>query len=192
MKDHSMTTSSKSTCELYRIWAAGHYAAISLDAWRNPDLKFGGELLVHSSAGDFGGTIASCDRPFKEQLAALDLASFLEHFGANVHSTFDGKASVAKLGKAILAQRRARVLSAELACELWGDLQFAGDTAARSELSFRITAARLCATAPILGQPADYAAQTVSAQTQFFWAELWSEFRSVLTRLIRDVQPLAA
>ena len=192
MKDHSMTTSSKSTCELYRIWAGGHYAAISLDAWRNPDLKFGGELLVHSSAGDFGGTIASCDVPFKEQLTALDPASFLAHFGANVHSTFDGKASVTKLGKAILVKRRARMFSAELACELWGDLQFAGDAAARSELSFRSTAARLCAAAPALGQPADYATQTVSAQTLFFWTELWSEFRSVLTRQMPDVQPLAA
>ena len=192
MKDYSMTKSSKSNCDLHRIWAAGHYAAISIDAWRNPDQSFGGELLVHSSLGDFGGTIESCAMSFREQLAALDLAGFIGYFGGYVRSAFDGKASVAKLGKTILTQRRARVLTADAACQLWSDLQFSGDTAARAELSFRITAARLCAAAPSLGQPTDYVERTVGPQVHLFWAELWPEFTATLTRMMPDLQPLAA
>lgn len=187
-----MNKTSKSACELYRVWAGGHYAAISLDAWRNPDLTFGGELLVHSSVGNFGGVTPVCATPFKDWLAGLDRATFLEHFGANVASTFDGKASAAKLGEAILSKRRRRVLSSETACALWSDLQFASDTAARSELSFRITAARLCAAAPGLGQPADYVAKAISPQTKLFWAELWPEFKAVLAHLMPDDHALAA
>lgn len=178
-----MTTQSKSACELYRFWVGPHYAAITVaPRWTVLGRKFGGEILLHSTLGNFGGTIEDCKMEFTEYLRGLTMPAFFEQFGGPMRPMFDGKASVARLGKAILAQRRARGFTTETACELWGDLQFSGDSAARSELSFRTTAARICAAAPPLGQPADHAVQTYGHQAQVFWDTLWPKFIATLAR----------
>jgi hypothetical protein len=188
-----MTTQSKSACELYRFWVGQHYAAITVDPWWTVlGRKFGGEILVHSTLGNFGGTIEDCKMEFTEYLRGLTMQAFFEQFGGPMRPTFDGKASVAKLGKAILSQRRARSIGAETACELWGDLQFSADSAASSELSFRATAARICAAAPALGHPADHAVQTYAPQAQFFWDTLWPEFTAALARPAAGRRALAA
>lgn len=188
-----MTTPSKSACELYRFWAGPHYAAITVAPWWTLlGRKFGGELLVHSTLGNFGGTVDDCKMEFTEYLRGLTKEAFFATFGGGIRPTFDGKASVAKLGLAILGQRRARALSAETACELWGDLQFASDSAASSELSFRITAARICAAAPVLGQPADHTVQTLGPQAQVFWDTVWPEFTAALSRPALGRHALAA
>jgi hypothetical protein len=188
-----MKTRSKSACELYRIWAKGHYAAISLDVWDNPDRStFGGEILVHSSVGNFGGDFNSCAAPFKQFLLGVDMESFMSKCGGAVHLTFDGESSVNKVRAAILARRRARTLSAEAACELWSDIQFACDSAARSELSFRTTMTRMCNSTTVLGEPSGYVVRTASPPAQFFWTEIWPEFKAMLDDLIQHRQQLAA
>lgn len=194
MKDNSMTTRSKSVCELYRMWAAGNYAVITIDSWKNGDrATYGGVVMVHSNLGNFGGVINSCDVPFKQFLSEVDMTGFLSKCGGPTHLAFDGDASVKKLGAAILARRRARKLSADEACALWSDLQFACDAAGRAELSFRITAARLCDVAPELGNAADYIVQAARPQSRLFWGELWPEFKAMLlTDLCNDRQQLAA
>ena len=194
MKDNSMTTRSKSVCELYRMWAQGNYAVITIDSWTNGDrATFGGVVLVHSSIGNFGGVVNSCEVPFKQLLAGLDMKGFLSMCGGQAHLTFDGNASVQRLGAAILARRRARRLTAEDACELWGDLQFASDTAGRAELNFRITAGRLCTATPDLGTAADYVVHAASPQARIFWDVLWPEFQAMLrTDLGPEHRQLAA
>lgn len=194
MKDNSMTTRSKSVCELYRMWAAGNYAVITVDSWKNGDrATYGGVVLVHSSLGNFGGVINSCDVPFKQFLSDVDMTGFLAKCGGPAHLAFDGDASVKKLGAAILARRRARKLSADEACALWGDLHFSCDAAGRAELSFRITAARLCNAAPRHGAAAEYIVHTAMPQSRLFWDELWPEFKTMLlTDLRNDRHQLAA
>lgn len=188
-----MTTRSKSACELYRIWAKGHYAAISLDAWVNPDRRtFGGELLVHSSIGNFGNLWPLCDKPFKEFLQGLEMESFMEMCRGQAHPTFDGIASVNKVRAAILSRRRARVLTAEDACALWGDIEFSRNSAARSELSFRTAVARICNSETPLGPVNGYVVHSSNPQAQFFWDELWPEFKAMLNEMLQGTQPLAA
>lgn len=188
-----MTTQSISACELYRFWVGQHYAAITLDPWwPAPGRKFGGELLVHSTLGNFGGTIDDCTMALTDYLRSLTMQAFFEQFGGSMRPTFDGKASVAKLGMAILVLRRARDISAETACELWGDLQFSGDNAAGSELSFRTTAARICAAVPAMGHPADHAVQSYGPHAQLFWDTLWPKFIAALARPAAFPRALAA
>lgn len=188
-----MTTSSKSACELYRFWAGPHYAAITVAPWLTlPGRKFGGELLVHSTLGDFGGTVEDCKQDFVEYLRGLTKEAFFLHFGGNLRPRFDGSASVAKLGKAILAQRRAGVLGADAACELWTDLRFSQDNAARSEISYRIMATRLCTAAPSLGQPVDHVVTSYGPQAQVFWDTFWPEFMTALAKPAFGHRELAA
>ena len=181
MKDHSMTNPSNSAPALYTILMGSEYAALTVRDWRNQDGSFGGEARVYSHLGDFGGIIASCDKPIRAHLVELGMADFFAKCEGAAHMTFDGPASVAELCHAILGLRRARSVSADVACELWGDLQFCRDTAAQSELSFRSLAARLCALEPALGQPAGLTLKSLSPQATHFWNTIWPEVTRMLT-----------
>jgi len=192
MKDHTMTTRSKSACELYRIWAKGQYAAISLVAWENPDrTTFGGELLVHTSIGDFGNMWPRCPVPFRQFLLGLDLEAFMTACCSQAHLAFDGAAAVNKVRQAILAHRRSRRITAETACALWGEIEFSAESAARSELHFRTAVASICTADTILG-PADGYLKTPSPQVRFFWDEMWPEFKAMLNELLDGHPALAA
>lgn len=187
-----MTTRSKSTCELYRIWVNGQYAAISLDAWENPDRKtFGGELLVHSSVGNFGNMWPACEVPFRQFLLGLDLEAFLTACCRPAHAVFDGHASVDRVRLAILTKRRARLIPADTACALWGEIEFAAESAARSELHFRTALAAICLPGTVLGQVDGYIARAPSPQAQFFWDEMWPEFKAMLNDLLQARPALA-
>ena len=175
-----MTHQSNPAPTLHSILLGGHYVALSLRERDNEDGTFAGEVRAYSYLGDFGGMLAASEVPLKQRLANMDMSTFFAMCDGTVHLVFDGPASVEKLGTEILNQRRRRCITAELACELWGDLQFCRDAVEQSELSFRGLATRLCALEPKLGLPATLAMKTLSPQAKQFWNTVWPELVRLL------------
>lgn len=168
-------------CEMYRIWAGGHYATICINNWSDEDsASFGGELLVHSSLGDFGGVIEGCSVPVVQHLRTMELEAFLMAFQGAAQLTFDAEQSRDKLKAAIITGRRQHRLPTEVACEVWGDLRFSADDTSLNEEQFSALATRLCNLAPALGAPESYLVRTASPKAALFWRAIWPKFISKL------------
>lgn len=176
MKDHSMTNTSNSTLTLYSFQMGRQYVAATIRKSENPDGTFDGEVHVYSHLGDLSGSFPGCTE-LEQQLVALDMAGFFAVCNGAAFMAFDGAASVENAGRQILAQRRARSISADIACELWGDLQFCRDTVVHSELGFRGLATRLYALAPALGRPSELTLKSLSPHAQLFWETIWPELK---------------
>ncbi|WP_157641874.1 hypothetical protein [Burkholderia ubonensis] len=176
---------SKSTCDIYRVWSKGEYATFCLDEWSWDALgdpsrrRYGGELLVHSSFGQFCHTWNSCAVPFKQFLLGIGFDSFMTKCLGDDYLVFDGGASVKKVKQAILQNRREEGLSAEDARELWDEVDMVSETAEDSEAGFHIALADVCGEETI-GSSSDYVVRVPSSQAEGFWRELWPEFKAML------------
>lgn len=172
-----------STCHLYRVWAAGEYAVICICSEANKSKgTFSGELLMQTSQGDFGGTISGLKVPFTQYLQEIGRDDFFPAFRGQNHIAFDGEQSLSYFGKAILALRRKRLISSEMAHAIWGDFLFGSQAARQSELSFRILVARSCTAVPELGAPSDYVIRSASAQITKLWTTVWPKFVEMLRK----------
>lgn len=180
---------SKSMCEMYRVRVKGESATFCLDQWARDSLGtparriYGGELLVHSSFGQFCHTWNSCAVPFKQFLLGIDFDSFMTKCLGKDFLVFDGAASVAKVKQTILEHRREEGISADDARELWDSIEDVGETAVSSEEGFHIALADICGEETI-GSTSDFVVHVPSSQAVGFWRELWPEFKAMLLEAI--------
>ncbi|KVP39726.1 hypothetical protein [Burkholderia ubonensis] len=176
---------------MYRVWSKGEYATFCLDEWSweslgNPTRSvYGGELLVHSSFGQFCHTWNSCAVPFKQFLLNIGFDSFMTKCLGEDYLVFDGSASVEQVKQAIQQQRREEGLSAEEARELWDELETVSETAESSEEGFHIALAEVCREDTI-GSSSEYAVRVPSSQAEGFWRELWPEFKAMLEAALKE------
>lgn len=188
----------KTHCDLYRIYSNGEYASIGMSVWetQSPDKPgyalYGGELLIHSSFGNFCHTWTAGAQPFKEMLLSIDFDTFMLKCVGESYRVFDGAASLASVRRAVVRLRRQGVLDKDDARDYWDGLEASEDLAARSEECFRIALADLERNGVVPGGADDFITYAASRQVLGFWKEIWPRFTSILAAELREEQRLAA
>ncbi|HDR9105401.1 TPA: hypothetical protein QDB04_002242 [Burkholderia vietnamiensis] len=188
----------KTHCDLYRIYSNGEYASIGMSDWeaQSPDKPghslYGGELLIHSSFGNFCHTWAAGARPFKEMLLAVDFDTFMLKCVGESYRVFDGAVTLSNVRRAVRRLRRQRVLNKDDARDYWDGLEASEDFAVRSEECFRIALADLERRGVFVGEAEDFIAYAAGRQVLGFWREIWPRFTSILDAEVQAEHRLAA
>lgn len=182
----------KSQLTKYRVFRNGECATIALGDWTNPKLEgrpvsYGGEILIHSSFGNFSHCWSACSVPFKEFLVGISMDSFmLKSMGPEYHK-YNGKESVRKLKAAILRMRRQKLYSADDVRDLWNNVCAEEDDAEHSESGFYRLVSNLRD-----GQFDDaeaYLSYHPHQQAIGFWETLWPDFIAELKRELLPAEP---
>ncbi|MBU9200190.1 hypothetical protein KTD31_02065 [Burkholderia multivorans] len=187
----------KTHCDLYRIYSNGEYASIGMSVWetRSADkpghVLHGGELLIHSSFGNFCHTWPAGPLPFREMLLGIDFDTFMMKCVGESYRVFDGAASLVNVRRAVARLRRQGVLSQDDARDYWDGLEASEDLAVRSEECFRIALADLERNGVVPGAADDFIVYAASRQVQGFWREIWPQFTRILDAEVQAEQALA-
>lgn len=165
----------------YRVIRNGECATIALGDWANPKAEgkaatYSGELLVHSSFGNFSYTWRYCALPFKQFLATIDQDSFMRKCLGDAYREYSGNETVLKLKRALLQLRRAGVYSADRARDAWDSFCVQLDEAETSESGFYRAVKDVCGASTPLGDAEAYLCYQPNPQALGFWNKLWPDF----------------
>lgn len=182
----------KSQMQKYRVFRNGECATIALNDWCNPKLEgrpvsYGGEILIHSSFGNFSHCWSACAVPFKDFLVGISMDSFmLKSMGPEFHK-FHGKESLRKLKGAILRMRRQKLYSADVARECWNDVCAGEEEAEQSESGFYRLVNNL--REGLFDDAEAYLSYHPHQQAQGFWETLWPDFIAELKKELAPAEP---
>lgn len=185
-----MSQVTKSTAEVYRIRKGFEWATICLTEHRpRPDittaLNYGGEILIHSSFGNFAHHWTHCASDFKQFLSEVDVGYFMAKAAhPNTHKVFDPVASYRNARRFVLDLRRDGTLdkkSAREAMSVMEDLESASNDEEFVELY---------SSASALGAPFrcfaegcwELVATCLNPQYVEFWNNLWPIFLAELAK----------
>ena len=199
--------SSGSQVQAYDVRAGREWGTFCLRDWRRVDTSpsgerttYGGELLVHSSFGNWAYTWHACGMPFKEFLADCDRDYLMGKLLGDKLRTFDGELSVRELRKELLQKRRTWSLTREMARASWDAIKRDESTLAQSAEDFvsgcQSIADRLAFDAThgapggciddswreIFSEPWEWICRSVCFEAKSFWDKLWPEFLAALQR----------
>lgn len=184
-------TVTKDNFEAYRIQANGEWATICLRTWSRQvndgkDIYHCGEILIHSSFGNFNNAWTACGVPFKRFLVGIGWDYFMEKCGCKVH-VYDGEGTLRNIRGEILRRRRSLEFSKSEAREVWEAVAAEADEIVRdihSMVNGILTAANSCVmTADCEGffqEPWRYARTMDNPMATGFWKCLWPEFEGAL------------
>lgn len=167
--------------ETYRIRADHEYATICLRAWPRGD-HFCGEILIHSSFGNWAYQWGACANPFKRFLLGADFDYVFTKFMGTELRVFDGDASFRAIKRRVLAWRHRGDLDKEVAREAWNELADQREDAERSIYGFvdamndiveRVNRKRV---QEMLHEPWDLAETRYDSGAVGFWREIWPHF----------------
>lgn len=176
---------SKEKCELYRITTAGDYATICVSEVATPDgerTRYGGEILISSSYGDYCNTWVSCAKPFKEFLVGLEFTYFMQKCRQHDYLVFDGAASFKLLREQLIDERRDGI-TRERAREVWDALNENKYRLYETSESFVHVLSELEDTYPdvySLKDGHEYVSLKPGDESVGFWTQLWPEFKRAL------------
>lgn len=175
----------KTKMDRYRVLNNGEWATIALNTWSTPRLQghgvfYGGEILVHSSFGNFSYTWSASAIPVKQMLCTIAMDNFMQKCMGTDYRQYDGPATVRKVKEAIVVLRRKGEYSAETANEVWVDFECVADQAAGSETGFYLAVEDLCNSDTRLGDAEQYVCTQPNPQAVGFWQDLWPHFVAAL------------
>lgn len=107
---HLVTTIKKKTCDLYEVRAGYDWATICMRKWQSQspsgEIRYGGEILIHSSFGNYNNTWGHCGHDFASFLLAMRRDSFAEKTMGLAAEVYDGPQTFRYLVGKIFKERR--------------------------------------------------------------------------------------
>lgn len=180
----------KEICERYLVSHNGERATISLSDWTRSanegrDTYYCGEIMIHSSFGNWGHTWTACAEPFKAFLLGVEFDYMFTKFMGNDLRRFDGARSFNEVQRKVIDERRQGTLNHDEARNLWNDLDLHRDRAESSLPDFvgamyDASRGHPRKVTEMLSEPWEMAATKYDAQAEGFWRELWPEFTAAL------------
>lgn len=174
----------------------GEWANITLRCWDNPphagtsrtEMYYCGEIVIHSSHGNWANTWTACGEPFKQFLLDVEFDYIFGKFMGNNLHRFDGPATVKQIRQDILTRRRHGELTKFEAKEVWDAVDFDLERLEADEHSYGHTMLyipnELVSTHPMRDYFADPSGWPRSTHydraASNFWRDLWPLFTEAL------------
>lgn len=176
-----MSTITETAIKAYRIKCAGEWATIMVEGWQsNPAAgatQEQGEILIHSSYGNWGYQWTNAGASFKRFLAGLSFDYMMGKMMPGRLREFDFEASLASWKRHLVAARRSRSLTADEFREIWDE------SCAYSPCSIDLFMDRIERSRPhghhdhpLWDSINAYAVCRYNVQAVRFWEDLWPKF----------------
>mgnify|MGYP000659772930 CR=1 FL=1 len=186
----------KDTMRVYRV-RGGHggyeWATICVDGWEvknGDDTRYVGEILIHSSYGNWAYQWTHMGQPFYQFLATSERDYVASKFMGSDAYEYDGEGTVQEFRKDVLRQRRSDGMSNEYARAVW---DFIDENESRMETSERdfveaveelhqsLRDEMLGGHLPLplqyfLSDPYERVMSRLNPAFTNFWKELWPQF----------------
>lgn len=196
----SQSSINKKTCDLYEVRAGYDWATICLRKWESKnaqgDVRFGGEILIHSSFGNFNNTWGHCGYDFKEFLLNIRRDSFADKTMGSDAEVYDGPQTFRALVGKITRERRKNpqfsLLDKEGARELCDILVEAEPTILMSTDDMVREVMHLDKGTwgdEAFSEPWDFIRMRPNPQVVGFWEKIWPAFTAQLNAEIQTQSP---
>lgn len=159
--------------ECIRVQCNGEWATVCYQGWKSAETpRYGGEILVHSSYGNFAHAWGNIGVPFPDFLAKVSMESFMNKAYEQGPYVFDLEASITAVRKEIETQYSDGAIDEELHRELLSDLEeialnhpdeYAFELALNTD-GFEVVTG---------GVPTEYVRTESNPRLVNFWDELW-------------------
>lgn len=195
----------KSARECYEIRNVGEWANITMDCWDRPANDGGrvyycGEITIQSGFGTWGYIWTACGRPFKQFLGEISFDYAFGKFMGGALDRYDGEATVARVRRDIIEERRRGHITKAEAREAWDCVADEEERLACSRNDFGYAmwdiAGRLDREHPMrdhFSDPCGWPCVTKpDIQAVGFWRDIWPLFIDALKAETQQDHPVAA
>ncbi|WKZ86287.1 hypothetical protein N5B55_04875 [Ralstonia pickettii] len=176
-------TVTKSTMETYDIRKGGEWATFCVRRWADEQPgRFGGEILIHSSFGNYSNSWSACGVDFRQFLINTNYHYFMDKVLPNEHEEYDHEATVAALKKAVIeGLRKTKEFDKEQARAIFEAIKdlphcTTTDQFVHEALNSHEIAQMTCS------EPWHYATMREKPGPVWFWRELWPVFVAELRK----------
>lgn len=175
----------KDTAELYRIRSkSGEWATIALTDFETEGesgKRYGGEIMIQSTFGNFAYYWSHCGVPFKQSLQKMDFGYFMNKaYGPN-YRVFDGSGTFRSILERVIDLRREGRLTKQEARDLFLGFKESQEEAEASLHDFVRVVQEVVELLPAskmryFSEPWEYEVKEHDPRLQGFWKEIWPEF----------------
>ena len=190
-----MTITKDDPCETYQVRNKGEWATICLRQWtlesHDGHPRYCGEVLIHSSFGNWANSWGHCGESFKSFLASLDFGYLFNKLMGTSIRQFDGEGSVEAIKRLILECRRGKRycrVSKDEAREAWDALED-NESEAEHSLNGFVRVLRDISDERIgddlqakFAEPWNHSVDKDNPQAVGFWEYIWPEFKALLEK----------
>lgn len=175
----------KDTAEIYRIRSnGGEWATIALTNYEShgeSGMRYGGEIMILSTFGNFAYHWSHCGVPFKQSLQKMDFSYFMNKAHGPNYRIYDGPGTFQYLLTRVFNLRREGQLTKQEARDLYIAFKASRDEAETSLNDFVRVVLEETEILPAKKQryfeePYEYEVQRQDPQLLGFWKEIWPEF----------------
>lgn len=170
-------TVNKSTMETYNIRKGGEWATVCMSRWADEkERRFGGEILIHSSFGNFANSWGACGMDFRAFLCKVSYQYFMDKVLPNEHTEFDRDGTIVALKKAVIeGRRKTREFDREEARAIFDAIKDLNPCTTTDQFVFEaLNSEEICSMSG--GEPWHYAVMREKSGPLWFWRELWPVF----------------
>jgi hypothetical protein len=173
--------------ESYFVRKEGEHATICLHERTRHSAggrsSYGGQLLIYSSFGSFGGSWNNCALPFKNFLCTLKFESLMGRIMNGSLNEYDGDGTFSEVKKYILSLRRTNEITLVGANELWACLHSERNMLERSvdglvsAFGLMQTEQSTPAGIEFCDNPLGFAVERPNHAATRFWDQIWPTFK---------------